>query len=265
MARHEALLLGASNADITAAEAELANAQASLESLIAGPSNTDVEMYRIRLAQAETALEEAQNGLADASLVAPFDGTITAVHVSEGEQASGLALEMIDYSNLEVVLSVDQVDLGRLAVGQPAVVTLETWPDVEIDGVITAIAPSSSDNSSGVVSYQVRLDLGETELPVLVGMTANADLVTARQEGVLLVPNAAITADREAGTYIVNRVHTDPDGKGTTAPVEVTVGLKDSDHTQIINGLVEGDVVLLGQLSVPTQQEFGPGRGELVR
>jgi HlyD family secretion protein len=264
-ARHEALLLGAPNADITAAEAELANAQASLESLIAGPSDTDVEMYRIRQAQAETALQEAENGLAEASLVAPFDGTITAVHVSEGEQASGLALELVDGGSLEVVLSVDQVDLGRIAVGQPAVVTLETWPDVEIDGVIMAIAPRASDSSTGIVSYQVRLGLGETELPVLVGMTANADLVTARQEGVLLVPNAAITADREAGTYIVSRVHTDSEGARTVSTVEVNVGLKDSEHTQIIDGLVEGDVVLLGQLSTPTQQNFGPGQGEILR
>ena len=146
-----------------------------------------------------------------------------------------------------------------------AVVTLETWPDVEIDGLITAIAPSASDSGSGVVSYEVHLGLGETDLPVLVGMTANADLVTARREGVLLVPNAAITADRKAGTYTVNLVHTEPDGTKTVRPVDVTVGLKDVVYTQIIDGLVEGDVVLLGQLSAPTQQDFGPGQGGIAR
>jgi HlyD family secretion protein len=259
VARHEALLLGASDADIAAAEADLASAQASLESLIGGPSETDIAIAEIRIAQARTGLQEAQEALADASLVAPFDGVITAVHVNEGEQASGLAVQLEDDSSLEVVLSVDEVDLGRLAVGQPAVVTLETWPDVEIDGVITAIAPSSSDSGSGVVSYEVHLGLGETDLPVLVGMTANADLVTARREGVLLVPNAAITADREAGTYTVNLVRTEPDGTRTVTPVDVTVGLKDGDYTQIIDGLVEGDEVVLGQLSAPTQQGFGPG------
>jgi multidrug efflux pump subunit AcrA (membrane-fusion protein) len=102
--------------------------------------------------------------------------------------------------------------------------------------------------------------LGDADLPVLVGMTANADLITARREEVLLVPNAAITANRQAGTYTVDRVHTD----GTVAPVEVTVGLKDGDYTQILDGLANGDRVLLGQLSAPTQQDFRPGQGGML-
>jgi HlyD family secretion protein len=182
------------------------------------------------------------------------------VNVDEGEQAAGAAVELVDTGSFELVLNVDQVDLGQLAVGQPAVVTLETWPDTRIDGVIRAIAPSSTKGGSGVVSYKVHLGLGDADLPVLVGMTANADLITARREGVLLVPNAAITADRQAGTYTVHRVHTD----GTVTSVEVTVGLKDSDYTQIVDGLANGDPVLLGQLSAPTQQDFRPGQGGML-
>jgi multidrug efflux pump subunit AcrA (membrane-fusion protein) len=91
-------------------------------------------------------------------------------------------------------------------------------------------------------------------------MTANADLVTANREDVLLVPNAAITADRENGTFTVNLLRTEADGTRTTVPVAVTVGLKDKNNTQIIDGLVEGDVVLVGTFEAPTQS-FGFGRG----
>ena len=265
VARHELLLLGPSDAQIASARADLASAQASLENLIEGPSETDIAMYEIRVAQAETAWQQAQNALADASLVAPFDGTITEVYVSEGEQASGPAVVLVDDDSLELVLSVDQVDLGSLAVGQPATVTLESLPDVEIPGVITAIAPSASGTVSGLVTYKVHLELGDTDLPLLIGLTADADLVTARREDVLLVPNAAITADRKAGTYTVSLVHTEADGTRTATLVDVTVGLKDSEHTQIIDGLVEGDEVLLGQLSAPTQQNFRPGQNAISR
>jgi HlyD family secretion protein len=265
VARHAALLLGTSDADIAAAQADLASAQASLGSLRAGPSETDVAIYRIRVAQAETGLQEAQNAVARASLVAPFDGVVTAVYVREGEQAAGLAVDLVDERSREVVLSVDQVDIGRTAVGQTAVVTLETWPGVEIEGRVTAIAPSATDSSSGVVSYEVHLALAETDLPVRVGMTANADLVTARRENVLLVPNAAITADREAGTFSVSRVRVGPDGRRTVTPVEVSVGLRDSEYTQITAGLAEGDEVLLGQLRASTQQDFTPGQGAMGR
>jgi HlyD family secretion protein len=265
VARYEALLLGASDAEIASARADLASAQASLESLIDGPSESDIAVYEIRVAQAETALQEAQNAVADASLVAPFDGTITEVYASEGEQTSGPAVVLVDDDSLELVLSVDQVDLGPLVMGQPAAITLESWPDVEIPGVITAIAPSASDSASGLVTYKVHVELGDTDPPLLIGMTADADLVTARREDVLLVPNAAVTADREEGTYIVSLVHSKADGTRTVTLVEVTVGLKDSEHTQIIDGLVEGDEVLLGQLSAPTQQDFQPGQNGILR
>jgi HlyD family secretion protein len=258
LARHEALLAGASDADIAAAEADLASAKASLDNLISGPSASDLKIYETRLAQSEIGLEEAQNSLADATLVAPFDGVITAVHVAIGENVSGLAIELLDSNSLEVVLGVDEIDIGQLAVGQPAKVAMETWPNEDISSEITAIAPSSSANDSGVVTFDVHLALDQTDLPILVGMTANADLITNVGEDVLLVPNAAVTADRENGTYAVNVVRTKEDGSTTVMPVEVTIGLKDNDHTQIISGLVEGDVVILGTFEAPVRT-FGPG------
>jgi HlyD family secretion protein len=265
VARHAALLLGASDADVAAAQADLASAQASLDTMRAGPSQTDVAIYKIRVDQAETGLQEAQNALAHASLVAPFDGVVTAIYAHEGEQTAGRAVDLVNERSLEVVLSVDQVDIGRTAVGQTAIVKLETWPNVAIEGRVTAIAPSATDSSSGVVSYKVHLALARTDLPVRVGMTANADLVTAQRENVLLVPNAAITADREAGTFSVNLVSTGPDGRRTVTPVEVSVGLRDSDYTQITAGLEQGDEVLLGQLRASTEQDFRPGQGAMGR
>ena len=260
VARHEALLLGASEADIAAAEADLAGAQASLAALLAGPSASNITIYETRLAQAKTTLLEASNVLADATLTAPFNGTITAVNVSEGELASGLVATIVDTGSLEVVLNVDEIDVGRLAPDQPALVVMETWPEVEIDSFVSAIAPVASVSGNGIVSYDVNLSLQGADLPILVGMTANAELVTANREDVLLVPNAAITADRENGTFSVNLVRTEADGTRTIVPVEVTVGLKDNNHSQIIDGLVEGDVVVIGTFKAPTQSfGFGPG------
>ena len=260
VARHEALLAGATAEEIAAAEADLANAQATLDKLLEGSSDTDIQIQEIRLAQAETSLRDAQLKLANATLTAPFAGVVTAVHVSEGELASGLAVEIVDPDSLEAVLSVDEIDVGQLAVGQPAIVTLETWPDAEITGEITAISPSAA-NNGGLVTYDVHLSLANTDLPVRVGMTANANLLTESREDVLLVPNAALTADREKGTYTVNLVRTAEDGTTEITQVEVTIGLKDNQYTQITSGLVAGDVVLLDELRAPTETgSFGPPR-----
>jgi len=261
-ARHQKLLAGATDAEIAAAEADLAGAQAALDKLLNGADETDITIFETRVAQAQTALQEALYALDDAAVIAPFDGVVTAVHVTPGELASGLVVEMIAAERLEIILNVDEVDIGKLAVGQPATVTLETWPDVELASEVTAIAPRANSGSNGAVAYEVHIGLPESNLPVLVGMTANADLLTANRENVLLVPNAAIHPDRRNGTYSVTVVRRDQQGALETVPVNVEIGLKDNQFTQIVSGLVEGDEVLLGTLSAPTSTGgFGPGRG----
>ena len=261
VARHEALLLPATDAAIASAEADLANAQASMDKLLSGATGTNITIFETRLAQAQTGLQEAQKGLADAQLLAPFGGVVTAVHLSLGEMASGQAIDIVDNNSLEVVLGVDEIDVGSIQVGQAAIVTLETWPNVEIESVVTAVAPSAVTNNSGIVSYDVHLSLQNDDLPILVGMTANADLITAKRDGVLLVPNAALTADRENGTYTVNVVKSGVDGSQTVTAVTVTIGLRDKQFTQITSGIVAGDELLIGELVAPVETFGGPGSG----
>jgi RND family efflux transporter MFP subunit len=246
VARHEALLAGATPEEIAAAEADLLSAQADRDSLLAGPLETEINSYEIRVMQAQTDLTEAQNRLADAALLAPFDGLITAVHLTEGEMGAGIAVEMIATESLEVTLNVDEVDLALISVDQVATVSFETWPEREVAAEVITISPSSGANS-GVVSFDVTLSLAKTDLPVLVGMTANADLITSSTTDSLLVANAAINADRDSGQYFVNKVAVD----GSIEQVEVTLGLRNNELAQITNGLAEGDVVLLSELETP--------------
>ena len=91
-------------------------------------------------------------------------------------------------------------------------------------------------------------------------MTANARIIDSNLEDILLVPNAAITANREAGTYQVDLVTGESDGEPITEQVEVIIGLRDRDFTQIQSGLSDGDQVLIGELTAPTDS-FGPGGG----
>jgi macrolide-specific efflux system membrane fusion protein len=92
-------------------------------------------------------------------------------------------------------------------------------------------------------------------------MTANARLITAEHDNVLLIPNAALTADRQAGTYTVNLVTGESDGEPVVKEVQVTIGLRDDGFTEVTSGLSEGDQVLIGELKAPTQS-FGPFGGQ---
>lgn len=248
---------GATPAQISASGAQVAQAQATLANLFEGASQEQIRAAKARIEQARLSLQDAEDDLSKATLLAPFDGVVTAVHTSEGEFASGPVVELIDLDSLQVVLKVDEVDIGALSIGQPASITLETWPDVEIEGEVVAIAPSAKSSlGSALVTYQVHLAMGPTDLPVRVGMTANAALTTAEKEAVLLVPNEAINVDRQAGTYSVSLVLGD-----TVQEVEVTVGLHDGRHSQIISGLNSGDELLVDN-AIPTAFDgVRPGGG----
>ena len=254
---------GPSEAQIAGAEAQLAQAQASLDKLMTGASASQMTIAAAQVEQARISLRRAQSDLEKATLTAPFAGIITAVNVAPGETAAGPVVSLMDSGSLEVVLRVDEVDLANLSVGQPAQVTLESFPTTPIDGEIVSIAPQNTAGvDTGLVTYEVNLRLGATDLPLRASMTANADLVTASRQGVLLLPNRAIIADRQAGRFYVNKVTTDADGRQTTEQVEVTIGLRDGQNTEIKSGLAEGEQVLIGNsLPISSPFEGGPPGG----
>jgi HlyD family secretion protein len=248
---------GPSAAEVAGAEAQLAQARASLAALLRGPEEEQITSAEAEVERARLALLDAQAALESATITAPFDGLVTAVHVSEGEIAAGPLVDVVDRDSLEIVLEVDEVDVGALAVGQPAVVTLESWPDTELQGEITAISPRSMTvPGSALVIYEVHLGLADSDLPILIGMTADADLVTAEKEDILLVPNQAINADRSNGTYSVNVVVGDE-----IEEVPVTIGLRDGRYTQITSGLNAGDELFIGSASPVFEFGSGPPGG----
>lgn len=250
-----AALTNENDVAIAAARAQLAQAQASLARLVEGPSEAQLATAQAQVEQARIALQEATDKLQAATLVAPFAGTVTALYTAEGEYASGPVAELVDTTSLRVVLDVDEVDIGSIRIGEPSVVSLESWPDRSLTAEVAAIAPKAQ-SRNGIVTYEVQLSFDPEELPVLTGMTANADLTTAQHKGVLLVPNRAITADRQAGRYYVNKVV-----DGQLVEAEVTIGLRDDVFTEITSGLSTGDQVYTGTIEAGIDFRSGPPSG----
>lgn len=254
------LLAGPTAAEIASARSALADAGSNLAQLEAGPGDLELAQAEAQLAQAEISLQQSQNNLEKATLRAPFAGVVAAVYVGEGELAGGVAVELLDPDSMEVVLDVDEIDIGDLEVGQPARVTLQPWPDEELETEIVSIsaAANSLALTNAIGSFRVRLALPPNDLPIREGMTADASLRTAQREDVLLAPNRAIVVDRDSGSYYVNLVEEGPDGEETTRRVEVTIGLRDDRFTEITSGLAEGDRVRIGPVVQPVDF-FQPG------
>jgi HlyD family secretion protein len=255
-----ALLERPTESEIASAEAQVAQAEASLNSLRTRPNPEDIAVQQAAVDEADLALAQTRSQLEDAVIKAPFAGTILSVNVNEGEWGSMGAPAFVLASTQPLILdvNVDEVDVALLAEGQPAHLSFDALRGEQVDGTVTHIAPSST-SVGGAVAYGVEIRFVPGILPVRLGMTANVDIVVDRADDALLVPNRAIDADREAGRYYVTRRNAD----GTTQRLEVRIGLRDENQTQILEGLDEGDRLVLPEVPGQGQndQGFGPGQG----
>lgn len=256
-AQLDLLRAGPSAADLAAARSSLAQAELQRERLASGPNEADRTRSEVAVEQARLRWQRAEHALAEATLTAPFDGVVTAVHVQPGETAAGVAVELVDLATLEVRLEVDEVDIAQVAVGQEALVTLETWPNAAIPATVTAVVPQPVGGSDLVV-YEVFLSLGASELPLRAGMTADATLTVGAVSDALLLPSAAIAIDRTAGTYSVQRIARGVDGAEEIVATAVTVGRRSGGFTEITSGLESGDEVIIAS-SIPLEGIPQPG------
>jgi HlyD family secretion protein len=232
---------GADKGALSVAYARIAQAKAALDQLLAPPPEWQIAQADLAVEQAKLALEQARLQAARAALVAPFDGVVSAVNVKAGEPASTLApaLILLDRRHYHLDVSVDEADVAKLAVGQPASVAADALPGVTLTGTVERIAPTAT-VAGGVVNYAVRIVLAPTDAALRVGMSATADIVVAQAEGVLLVPNWAIRRDRRTGqAYASLRVG------GELVEVEIETGLRGEAYTEVTRGVKEGDVAAI--------------------
>jgi len=218
-------------------------AKADLDYLYSNSPDTlfardNLQAARLGLSSAQIDLQMAKDTLDKLTLTAPFDGTVTAVHVDVGEAAAGPVVEMATMDHLEVVLDVDEVDVGQLKVGQSAAVTFEAWPGSQVTGKVINIAPKAN-ATANVVNFEVRIALDPTELELRAGLTANAVIQTFSVKDALLLPRDAVAVDRQTGKATVSLMTA-----GGPTITEVTLGRRSDQSVQILSGLADGDEVL---------------------
>lgn len=224
------------------AKARVASARKALE-LAETRHREELRQARAEIARAESALKNAQVQLSYATITAPIDGVIASVSTEEGETvAAGMQaptfVTIIDLDRLQVDAYVDEVDIGKVQLGQLASFTVDAFPAEEFEGRVSAIYPKAviQDN---VVNYDVVVEI-ETDYHgrLRPEMTASVTISLEMREDVLAVPAKAV--QRERGRSIVY-VFAD----GRPEPCEVKVGWRDGQWIEVVSGLQEGQTVLL--------------------
>jgi HlyD family secretion protein len=173
----ERVLNGPEAGEVAVLEAQIEKGYRDFETFSAGPDPDDVALAEARISNAEAQLAAAKAAIADRELVAPFDGVISAVHIKASEWvAPGSPVLLIANLNHLQVETTDlgEIDVAQIMVGDPAIITFDSLPDLELQGTVTRIAPKAAEGSG--VNYSVIIELGEIPAVLRWGMTAFVDI-----------------------------------------------------------------------------------------
>jgi HlyD family secretion protein len=231
-------------ADVALAEARLADAQREWERVKDGPSQADITSAEARITAAEATQELAR-------ISAPFSGTVTSVDVLPGDQATpGMpAFRIDDLSHLLVDVDISEVDINRIALGQPVSLIFDAILDHEYEGSVVKIGQVGI-SIQGVVSFLVTVEIIDTDDAIRSGMTAAVNIVVEQIEDIVLIPNRAVRVrDGQRVVYIMTG--------GSVEIVEVELGATSDQYSQLLDGEVRGgDTIVLN----PPQFEFEFGQ-----
>ena len=224
------------------ARAQVASAEKAHE-LAAARYQEEVRQAAAEVRRAESALANTQVQLSYATIKAPIDGVIASVSTQAGETvAAGLNaptfVTIIDLERLQVHAFVDEVDIGRIQLGQKVRFTVDTFPDREFEGRVTTIHPKAviQDN---VVNYDVVIQLAETHAGELrPEMTASVNILLDARTDVLAVPARAVRRERGRNVVWV-------DEHGEAVQREIVTGWSDGPWIEVLRGLDEGQTVWL--------------------
>lgn len=251
-------------------------------------SQLELANARADVVRADVAVETARIQLEDTDLRAPITGTVIEKLVEEGQVISSpimdvgggtLLLKMADLSSVQVRTLVDETDIGKIAPGLPAVVTVTAFPNQPFTGQVLKVEPQASADQT-VTTFAVRIVLDNANGLLKPGMNADVAILITERKGVLAVPTNALRTDRDLATSasLVGlseeiareqlRENALPDKPGAGAgdggnyrfsnhywvfvqrdgkpvAVEVQTGVTDLDYSEVLAGLRESELVYM--------------------
>ena len=191
-------------------------------------------------AEAQEKWEEFSSHIDGNNVCAQYDGVITSVDLEEGDsiQTGDVLVTLYNMEEVTMTVTVDEADMTDISVGSQANITFIAYPDTVFTAEVTEIADAVSD-SDGNVTYDVTVTLEGDVSGLFQGMTGEITFVTEEMKDVLYVSKRAIITEGE-NSYV--KVRTE-DGK--IEKKSVTTGFTDGVNIEIVEGLSEGDIVLI--------------------
>lgn len=222
---------------VRVAENELDQAKEDLNKILS-PDDDDIWNQELKVEQAYEKVLSAQADVESLNVTTPIDGTIVDISVEENDEIEATQ-ELIVVSNFnknKLIISVDELDINKVTIGQSAVVEVDALPDTKINGEVVALDYEGV-ASNGVTTYDVTIEVENFE-GIKAGMTATATIYLEKKEGVLIIPAESLNSTNGRQTVMVME-------NGEPTMKRVTTGVNNGTFVEIIEGLEEGDQIVI--------------------
>ncbi len=203
-----------------------------------------------QLAQDRANLKQLEEQLSYTDIESPIDGVVLSRDVEMGDAVSSilvlgssatLVMTLGDTSSVYVKGKVDESDIGKVYLGQPARIKVESFKDKTFNGVVTKISPMGVEKDN-VTTFEVRASINNPGGELKAEMTANAEIILEEHKNVLQIPEGAIIYDKDKKASVEVP---DPHAKEGKKKMAVNIGISNGAKTELLGGLKEGDEVVL--------------------
>jgi HlyD family secretion protein len=213
-------------------------------------SKADIAKAEAQVAQARAALENAQEDLKNSTIVSPIDGLVLSRDVNVGDAVSSILIlgsqatpimTLGDVSEVYVQGKVDEADIGKVYLNQPARIVVESFKDKKFVGKVTKISPLGKEKDN-VTTFEVRVSISNSTGELKANMSANAEIMLEEKKNVLMIPEASLIYDKERNAQVET-----PDAKADNGrkKIPVKLGISNGVKTEILQGLNEKQQVIL--------------------
>src|SRR5271163_4054924 len=203
-----------------------------------------------QLGQDRANLKQLEEQLSYTTIESPLDGIVLSRDVEIGDAVSSilvlgssatLVMTLGDTSEVYVKGKVDESDIGKVYLGQPARIKVESFKDKTFTGKVTKISPMGVEKDN-VTTFEVRVSINNPEGVLKAMMTANAEIILEEHKGVLQIPEGSIIYDKDKKASVEVP---DPKAKDGKKKLAVNIGISNGAKTELLSGLKEGDQVVL--------------------
>ena len=221
------------------------SAQANLASAVAA-----VAKAQASLEQQRAAVNIAEENLKNATILSPIAGMVLARDSEVGDAVSSILvlgssatniMKIGDLNEVYIKGKVDESDVGKVYLGQPARITVESFKDQKFQGHVTRIAPTG-DEKDNVTTFEVRVSISNEKHILKAQMTANAEIILEEHKKVLTIPEGAVTYNKDKSTAVQIP---DPTNEKGVRKIPITVGISNGARTEVLKGLSEGQQVII--------------------